>query len=141
MQIIVGSDEDTHLAREVIKDLQKRGHEVTAIGPVAGQAEDWADVGREAARRVATGRFDMGVIMCWTGTGASISANRVRGARAALCGDAETAAGARRWNDANILVMSNRATTPAVASEMLTAWFRTGPDPGEAEPIAKLDLT
>lgn len=141
MQIIVGSDEDTHLARQVVAELQRRGHEVTTIGPVAGQAKDWSDVGREAATGVAAGRFDMGVVMCWTGTGVSISANRVRGARAALCADAETAAGARRWNDANILVLSNRATTPAVASEILTAWLGTKPDPLEGEPIAKLDLT
>ena len=88
---------------------------------------------------VAGGESDSGVLFCWTGTGASIAANKVAGVRAALCTDAATAAGARRWNDANVLVLSLRLTSPTVASEMLDAWFTTAPDPSEAENIAKLD--
>jgi ribose 5-phosphate isomerase B len=88
---------------------------------------------------VAGGAAESAVLFCWTGTGASIAANKVRGIRAALCADAETAAGARRWNDANVLVMSLRLTSPAVAHEMLDAWFATDPDPSEAANIAALE--
>ena len=79
------------------------------------------------------------MLFCWTGTGASIAANKVRGVRAALCTDAPTAAGARRWNDANVLVMGLRLTSPEVAREMLDAWFATAPDPGEAANVARLE--
>lgn len=88
---------------------------------------------------MAGGEVDGGVLFCWTGTGASIAANKVPGVRAALCTDAETARGARRWNDANVLVLSLRLTSPVVASEMLDAWFSTGPDPAEAANIARLE--
>jgi ribose 5-phosphate isomerase B len=96
-------------------------------------------VGRTVAEAVVRGEADTGVLFCWTGTGASIAANKVRGARAALCTDAATAAGARRWNDANVLVMSLRLTSPQVAREMLDAWFDTAPDPSEAGNIARLE--
>jgi ribose 5-phosphate isomerase B len=79
------------------------------------------------------------VLFCWTGTGASIAANKVRGVRAALCTDAETAEGARKWNDANVLVMSLRLTSPEVAHAMLDAWFTTEADPSEAANIAQLE--
>ena len=79
------------------------------------------------------------MLFCWTGTGASIAANKVTGVRAALCTDAETAAGARKWNDANVLVMSLRLTSPQLAHEMLDAWFGTEPDPSEAANIARLE--
>jgi ribose 5-phosphate isomerase B len=88
---------------------------------------------------VASGGCATGVLFCWTGTGASIAANKVRGVRAALCGDATTAAGARRWNDANVLVMSLKRTTPETAREILDAWFAVEqPDDDERENIARL---
>ena len=90
-------------------------------------------------RAVASGAAATGVLFCWTGTGASIAANKVRGVRAALCTDAATAEGARRWNDANVLVMGLRLTSVEVAREMLDAWFATAPDPSEADDIARLD--
>jgi ribose 5-phosphate isomerase B len=74
---------------------------------------------------VATGEFDRGIVCCWTGTGASIAANKVRGVRAALCGDAQTAAGARKWNDANVLALSLRTMSDAVAVEIADAWVET----------------
>lgn len=120
-------------------DLGDRGVEVVLLGPPAGEDLGWADVGRRAGELVAGGAVDCGVLFCWTGTGVSIAANKVRGVRAALCADAATAAGARRWNDANVLVMSLRTVSVAVAHEMLDAWFATGPDPAEAESIAGLD--
>lgn len=138
MQFALGSDEDTALARSLIEELNRRGHEVTLIGPVAGQTGDWADIGRQIGQAVASGSVDHGIALCWTGTGVSIAANKIPGVRAALCWDAPTAQGARAWNDANVLALSNRATTPAVGREILEAWLAGGPDGTEAEAIAKL---
>ena len=135
---MLGSDEVSPLTEAVTDDLRKRGHEVVLVGPPAGEQLEWADVGRRLGETVAGGAADTGVLFCWTGTGASIAANKVAGVRAALCTDAETARGARRWNDANVLVLSLRLTSPAVATEMLDAWFSTDPDPGEAENIGKV---
>ena len=139
MKVAVGSDEKTPLVDEVTRDLERRGHEVVLAGPPAGEQMQWAEVGRKVGALVATGEVDTAVLFCWTGTGASIAANKVRGIRAALCTDAETAAGARRWNDANVLVMSLRLTSPTVAGEMLDAWFEAAPDPSERDNIAMLE--
>ena len=140
MKVAVGSDEQTTIVEEVVRDLKARGHDLILIGPPAGDDMQWADVGRRVGGTVATGEADTGVLFCWTGTGASIAANKVRGIRAALCNDAQTAAGARKWNDANVLVMSLRSTSPAVANEMLDAWFSTSCDPTERDNIAKLEV-
>lgn len=139
MRIALGSDEVTALTDAVVADLRARGHEVVLVGPPAGGTEQWAEVGRRVGELVAEGSCGTGVLFCWTGTGASIAANKVRGARAALCGDAPTAAGARRWNDANVLVLSLRATSAPLATEILDAWFATEPDPGESATIATLE--
>ena len=139
MKVVLGSDEATELTEAVLRDLEKRGHEVDLVGPPGGQEIQWADVGRRVGEAVAHGEADTAVLFCWTGTGASIAANKVRGVRAALCSDAQTAEGARRWNDANVLVMSLRLTSPQVASEMLDAWFATQVDPAEADNIARLE--
>ena len=93
------------------------------------ERDDWAWASEAAARDVAEGRAEQGVVCCWTGTGASIAANKVPGIRAALCGDAATAEGARRWNDANVLALSLRTTSPAVLDEILGAWFEAEPSP------------
>lgn len=139
MRIVLGSDEVTPLTQAVEADLRARGIEVVAVGPPGGEALEWAAVGRRVGEHVASGDADAGVLFCWTGTGASIAANKVQGVRAALCADAATAAGARRWNDANVLVMSLRLTSPQVAKEMLDAWLETDADPAEAANIASLD--
>lgn len=143
MKVALGSDERTPLTDAVVEELRGRGCEVRLVGPPAAtpaeDAKQWAQVGRDVGEAVASGIAEMGVLFCWTGTGASIAANKVAGVRAALCTDAATAAGARRWNDANVLVMSLRLTTPELAREMLDAWFGTGPDPGEAENVARLE--
>jgi len=139
MRVVLGSDEKTELTDAVVADLEARGAIVTLVGPPAGDAIEWAEVGRNVGTLVANGDVDTGVLFCWTGTGASIAANKVAGVRAALCTDAATAAGARKWNDANILVLSLRLTSAAVAHEMLDAWFATEADPGEAGNIARLE--
>ena len=123
MKIAVGSDERTHLTEVVINVLKENGHEVKLLGPLADQDLSWPVVSQQLAESVASGETDEGVLFCWTGTGASIAANKVPGIRAALVADAETAKGARWWNDANVLVMSLRATSEVIAKEILTAWF------------------
>jgi len=139
MRIAFGSDERTSLTDVVRDDLEARGHDVIAVGPPAGEEKEWAEVGRDVGELVATGLAETGVLFCWTGTGASIAANKVHGVRAALCTDAATAAGARKWNDANVLVMGLRLTAPEVAREMLDAWFETDADPSETKNIDRLE--
>ena len=127
MKIAVGSDERTHLTDMLIEELRKRGHELSLFGPlVENDSEvDWPLVSSKVAEAVAEGKADEGIVCCWTGTGASIAANKVSGIRAALCHDAETARGARIWNHANVLALSLRATPEAIAKEILDAWFAT----------------
>lgn len=134
MRIAFGTDERTPLTDLVQELLDDADHEVLVVA----EDEAWPEVGRAVGEAVASGRADLGVVCCWTGTGVSIAANKVPGVRAALCTDAETARGARRWNDANVLAMGLRLTSPAVAKEMLEAFLTTGPDPGEAATIARL---
>lgn len=127
MKIAVSSDERTHLTDFVLEELERRGHDVVAFGPLSedDQDEDWPLVSSKAAHAVAEGDADEGIVFCWTGTGASIAANKVQGVRAALCHDAETARGARIWNHANVLALSLRATPEPIAKEILEAWFET----------------
>jgi ribose 5-phosphate isomerase B len=142
MRIAVSSDERTGVAGALVDELHARGHAVTAHGALAaGDRTDWAWSAEAAAREVADGDADQAVVCCWTGTGASIAANKVPGIRAALCGDAQTADGARRWNDANVLALSLRATSEAQLHEILDAWFAGAPsdDPGDAANIAHVD--
>ena len=139
MKVALGSDDKTPLTDAVLAELYERGHDVTLVGPPAGEAKEWVEVGRRVGELVAGGEADTAVLFCWTGTGASIAANKVPGVRAALCTDAATAAGARTWNDANVLVMGLRLVSPDVAREMLDAWFETEPDPDEAATIARLE--
>ncbi|MGH9264589.1 MAG: RpiB/LacA/LacB family sugar-phosphate isomerase [Acidimicrobiales bacterium] len=134
MRIAFGTDERTHLSDEVAAALEGAGHEVV----VRLEDEPWPDVGRRVGEAVASGQADRGVICCWTGTGVSIAANKVPGVRAALCTDADTARGARRWNDANVLAMGLRLTSPTLAREMLDAFLTTDPEAEEAANIAKV---
>jgi ribose 5-phosphate isomerase B len=134
MRIAVAADEATGVATQLVDELRRRGHEATPHGALAQQErDDWAWCCEAAARDVAEGRADQAVVCCWTGTGASIAANKVRGIRAALCGDAATAAGARRWNDANVLALSLRTTSQAELAEILDAWFGAGPSEEDAD--------
>lgn len=135
MKIAVGSDERTHLTDVVIAELEKRGHELVLFGPLKGANDAWGKVAQQVAESITEQQVDEGVLFCFTGTGAAIAANKVPGIRAALCIDAETARGARWWNDANILVMSLRATPETVAREILEAWFSEKVRPGEEQYI------
>ena len=128
MKISVAADERTGVADAVVEELRRRGHEPIRHGALAdGERDDWAWASEAAARDVADGRAEQGVVCCWTGTGASIAANKVPGVRAALCADAETARGARKWNDANVLALSLRSTSPALLGEILDGWFDGAP--------------
>src|SRR5215212_11219186 len=124
MNISVAADERTGVAEAVIDELRRRGHEPIVHGALTDEErDDWAWASEAAARDVAEGRAEQGIVCCWTGTGASIAANKVPGIRAALCDDAETARGARKWNDANVLALSLRRTSEPVLSEILDAWL------------------
>ena len=128
MRISVAADERTGVADAVAEELRRRGHQPLLHGALAAdERDDWAWASEAAARDVAEGRAGQAVVCCWTGTGASIAANKVAGVRAALCADAETARGARRWNDANVLALSLRMTSPALLEEILDGWFEAGP--------------
>lgn len=142
MKVSVAADERTGIAEAVAEELRKRGHEPLVHGALAdGERDDWAWASEAAARDVAEGRADQAIVCCWTGTGASIAANKVTGVRAALCGDAATADGARRWNDANVLALSLRTTSEAELSEILDAWFagEASPDDPDRANVAHVD--
>jgi ribose 5-phosphate isomerase B len=135
VRIAFGTDEVTPLTDAVVIDLQDRGHDVEEVAP----GEAWPEVGRAVGEMVGSGRADRGVVCCWTGTGVSIAANKVPGVRAALCTDAATAEGARRWNDANVLVFGLRLTSPTVAREILDAFLGAQPDEDELPVIARVE--
>jgi ribose 5-phosphate isomerase B len=138
MRVAVAADERTGVAEAVVEELRRRGHEPLLHGALSDEERsDWAWASEVAARDVAAGSADQGIVCCWTGTGASIAANKVPGVRAALCGDAETARGARRWNDANVLALSLRTTSAALLDEILDAWFSAAPSE-ESDDVANI---
>jgi ribose 5-phosphate isomerase B len=130
VKVAVSTDERAGVADALVEELERRGHEPLLHGAYsATERDDWAWASEAAARDVSEGRADQAIVCCWTGTGASIAANKVPGVRAALCGDAETARGARRWNDANALALSLRTTSRALMEEILDAWLEGEPSP------------
>ena len=135
MRIAFGTDEVTPVTEGLVAHLRDRGHEVTVVAPGA----EWPEVGRAVGEAVASGAAARGVVCCWTGTGVSIAASKVPGVRAALCGDAETARGARRWNDANVVSLGLRLTSAVVAVEVVDAFLATDADLDEAAAVARLE--
>ena len=134
MRIAVGADDEGAVADTVVEELRARGHAVTMF-----PREQWPDVAAKVARAVASGDADQGMLFCWTGTGTSMAANKVPGVRAALAWDPWIAEGARKWNDANVLVMSLKRTDPETARQIIDAWLAVeAPDPDEAANIARL---
>jgi ribose 5-phosphate isomerase B len=139
MKIAVAADERVGVAEALLDELRKRGHEPIPHGALAeDERDDWAWASEAAARDVSEGRAEQAIVCCWTGTGASIAANKVSGIRAALCGDAQTAEGARKWNDANALAISLRSTSEAELGEILDAWFGAEAS-GEADDAANVE--
>jgi ribose 5-phosphate isomerase B len=138
MRIALAADELEGIAQELAGELRRRGHDPILHGALADtERADWAWASEAAALDVAEGRAEQAIVCCWTGTGASIAANKVRGVRAALCSDAATADGPRRWNDANVLALSLRSTSRAELAEILDAWF-TGQPSADADDAANV---
>lgn len=134
MKIVVGADDEGRVADVVVDELRDRGHDVTVL-----DRDRWPDVARRVAEAVASGEADQGMLFCWTGTGTSMAANKVPGVRAALAWEPWIAEGARRWNDANVLVMSLKRTEPETAKQIVDAWLAVEePDPDEIANIALL---
>jgi ribose 5-phosphate isomerase B len=125
MRFVLGADEYDVILEVIEGELSRLGHDVVVVGAKPGSPSPWGSVALEIGRRVAAGEADQGVVCCYTGTGVSMAANKVAGVRAALCVDAETARGARQWNDANVLALSLRLTSPTVAKEIVRAWAGT----------------
>ena len=139
MRVAIAADEVAGIAKPVVEEVRRRGHEPLLHGALSdSERDDWAWASEAAARDVADGRAEQAIVCCWTGTGASIAANKVTGIRAALCGDAQTAEGARRWNDANVLALSLRATSEPQLGEILDAWFAAAPS-DEADDRANVE--
>jgi ribose 5-phosphate isomerase B len=136
VRIALGADERTRLVDRLVELLEARGHAVTRFGRAAGEDEAWGPTAVRVGRAVAAHEADLGVVCCWTGTGVSIAANKVPGIRAALCTDAETARGARRWNDANVLALSLRLTSEEVGKEIVDAWLSEGYGGSEGPSLA-----
>ncbi|MEM0260552.1 MAG: RpiB/LacA/LacB family sugar-phosphate isomerase [Sulfolobales archaeon] len=129
----MGSD-DLYPVALFLKDyLSKKGFEVITVGSLkTGKPEPWPQVGFEIGEMVSRGEVDFGIVICYTGTGVSIAANKVKGVRAALVFDSHSARGARMWNDANVLALSGRLTSPEVGREIIEAWLETREiDPSE----------
>jgi ribose 5-phosphate isomerase B len=137
MRVAFGTDEVTGVSESIKAALAELGHDVVVVA----DGDPWPDVGRRVGAAVADSSVDRGVVCCWTGTGVSIAANKVRGVRAALCTDAETARGARRWNDANVLAVGLRLTSETAAREMLEAFLTTDPDGTETANIDRVEPT
>jgi ribose 5-phosphate isomerase B len=133
VKFVIGTDEARPVVAYVVAHLQAKGHDVDVLPP-----QVWGEASIAVARAVAEKRADHGVVCCWTGTGASIAANKVRGARAALCVDAQTAAGARKWNDANVLALSLRLLSEPLAQEIVDAWLEARYGGSEDESLARL---
>jgi ribose 5-phosphate isomerase B len=135
VRIAFGTDERSELTTTLVTWLAEAGHDVAVLA----DGDPWPDVGHRVGEAVARGDADRGVVCCYTGTGVSIAANKVPGVRAALCTDAETARGARRWNDANVLALGLRLTSAELAREMVEAFLATDPDPDEAGNIDRVE--
>jgi ribose 5-phosphate isomerase B len=133
MKFLIGTDESRPVVEHLAARLRERGHEATVL-----PAATWGEMAIGVGERIASGEFDQGIVCCWTGTGASIAANKVKGIRAALCNDAATAAGARKWNNANVLALSLRLLSEPVASEIIDAWLDHAYSGTEDESLARL---
>lgn len=134
MRVVIGADDQSPTLEAVVEEMKRRGASVELL-----EKDQWPDVARSVGEAVSSGKADVGILMCWTGTGTSMMANKVPGVRAALCWEPWIAEGARKWNDANVLVMSLKRTPPEEAVQILDAWLEVEePDPDEAENISKV---
>jgi ribose 5-phosphate isomerase B len=135
VRIAYGTDQVTPVTQAIAELVGEWGHEVVALA----EGDEWPEVGQRVGEAVAAGRAEVGIVWCFTGTGVSIAANKVSGVRAALCLDAATAAGARRWNDANVLALGLRVTAQTVAEEIVRAFLETDMDPAERDAVDRVE--
>jgi len=133
VKVSLGADERLHVVDAVLDYLKEGCYQIIWHGPEKGESQPWPEVAKRVALDVQSGTASEGILFCWTGTGVSIVANKFKGIRAALCEDAETARGARLWNNANVLCMSMRRTSEAVAKEILDMWFNISYEPNETD--------
>ena len=141
MRIAIGSDHaGFQLKDELALFLRGLGHEVEDLGTYTDASVDYPDFARLVAEEVASGRAERGILICGTGMGMGIAANKVKGIRAAVAHDEYTAEMARRHNDANILALGSRVLTPELAKRVVQVWVNTGFDGGRhAERLAKIE--
>ncbi len=120
MKIAIGSDHGGFKLKEVIKEyLIKKGYEISDFGCYSEESVDYPDYAERVAKAVSNGEYDLGVLMCGTGIGISIAANKVKGIRAALCHDGLTARLAKQHNNANIICMGGRTTGIETAKDII----------------------
>jgi ribose 5-phosphate isomerase B len=125
-RIAIGSDHAGFLVKEIIrKHLESAGYAVDDQGTASEESVDYPDFGKAVGERVATKHSDVGIVVCGSGIGISIAANKVPGIRAALAHDVNTARLAREHNDANVLALGARIVTPATALEMVQTFLST----------------
>jgi ribose 5-phosphate isomerase B len=135
MRIAFGADSENATTAAVLDHLRAAGHVLLP----GFTSDNWVDIGSAVGAAVAAGEADYGVVMCWTGTGTAIAANKVPGVRAALAWEPWIARGARLWNDANVLALSLKRLAPDVAVEVVQAFLDvSSPDPDEAANISKI---
>lgn len=142
MKIIIGSDHAGYAMKEQIKRyLEKKGIAVEDAGPVSEESVDYTDYAKKVARQVSDGKFERGVLLCGTGIGMSIAANRFKGVRAALANDLFSAIMSRRHNDANILVLGGRLIGDTLALQLVETWLDTPFEGGRHQRrLEKIDI-
>lgn len=136
MRIVFGADDTSPTVDAVLDHLRDGGHDVTVVDAAA----PWPTIAHRVGAAVVEGTADTGIVMCWTGTGTSIAANKVPGVRAALAWEPWIARNARLWNDANVLALSLKRTAPDVAVEIVAAFLDVEtPDADEVDNIAAME--
>jgi ribose 5-phosphate isomerase B len=142
MKIVIGADHAGYAMKEKVKAfLQERGFEVEDAGTHSEASVDYTDIGKEVARKISDGTFERGVLICGTGLGMSMVANRFKGVRAALANDLFSAIMSRRHNDSNILVLGGRLIGDTLALQLLETWLQTPFEGGRHQRrVEKMDI-
>ena len=141
MKILIASDEANHVTADVIEYLKDNDRDVILGGHLTSDnlKWQWAKIAKEAAKLQASGEITHTILFCWSGTGVSIAANKIKGIRAALCWDAETARLARKWDDANVLCLSSRYTSTQLAKEIIDTFLNTDFDEEDLDQVSKIE--
>ena len=141
MRIIVASDHaGVELRQEMAEEARSLGHEVTDLGPAPGEAIDYPVNGARVGRLVAAGEYDLGMLVCGTGIGISIAANKVRGVRAAVCSEPFSARLSRQHNNANVLAVGARVVGPGLARMIVREWLEAEFEGGNERHVRRVGL-